>query len=73
MTEIDEKPSAPQDEPLRLLTISLRKYTTRPEDRDASARNILHYAIFLAVAQLGPDAAEDAMVRGLSAAKSRRT
>lgn len=52
---------------VRLLASALRKHTARPEDRNASARNILIYATYLAVEHLGPEEAEHVFRQALAA------
>ena len=65
MPKIPEVRPELQDAAFRFLTIAMRKYASRPEDRAASAENIIRYAAYLAIGEIGRDKAEHLVLRAI--------
>jgi len=68
MGEIPETSRPLQDEAFRLLTIAQNKFAARPEDREASAKNILTYAVYLCAGLNGREETEAHFRKALNAA-----
>jgi len=59
------KPS-PMDAIVRLLAISMRRYTTEPDGRAAAARNLLFNAVRLARAEMGGTATAELLDQAMA-------
>ena len=71
VSKIPEPRPELQDATFRFLSIAVKKYAARPEDRPASAKNILTYAVYLCADEIGIEATEAHFRKALDAASRR--